>query len=241
MLRVVFPHKALNCFILHQFDVFHRVGGDKAVHADHHRQTDIPSFRNGEGLDIVVIDLLIVLRVDLDPAGVPGTHGVGMVIVDVDGAGESAGGHCQNNGQSGGCRHIQKLIHQSQTCGGSGADGPASRSGSADADGHGAVLGFHGDKLRIYLTVRHILGKILGDLCGRGDGECAHDIGVDLAHGNGNGLVAGKSVENGHYSSSFHTMASKGQAVMQTPQPLQCIRSNSPRLPSFTGIQLSGQ
>ena len=79
---------------------------------------------------------------------------------------------------------------------------PAACGGCADADRHGAVLGFHRNKLRMNLSICHILCKILWNLRGGRNGERAHYIRVDLPHGNGHSLVAGKSVKMRHYSPS---------------------------------------
>ena len=90
------------------------------------------------------------------------------------------------------------------------------------------MLGFHGDEIRVYLTVVHIGGEVLGDFGGRRNGIRAHDVGVDLLHRVGNGLVAGKSLSNTHFilappyfSSLTMVMAPKGQTLAQMPQPLQ--------------------
>ena len=197
---MIFPHEVLDLAILQKLDILHCMGGDEAVHADHHRQPN--RLGNGERLDIVVIDLLVVLRINLNPARIPRAHGVGMVVIDVDGAGQRTGRNRQHNGKPAGRCHVQKLIHQRQTAGGGGTDGPSASRRGTDTDGHGAVLGFYGHQLGMYLAVRHVLGKILGNFRGGSDGECAHDVRVNLPHGHGNRFIAGKSVEMCHYSPS---------------------------------------
>ena len=88
MLGVVLADELPDCLILLELDVLDRVRSDEAVLTYHDRQADIRCLRDAHRLEIVVIGLLIVLGVKLDPPGVPDAHGVGVVVVDVDGAGE---------------------------------------------------------------------------------------------------------------------------------------------------------
>ena len=60
------------------------MAGDKSVLADHDRQPDALMLRNTVSLHHIIIGFLIILRVDLDPSGVPCAHTVGVVAVDVD-------------------------------------------------------------------------------------------------------------------------------------------------------------
>lgn len=54
-------------------------------------------------------------------------------------------------------------------------------------------------------------------------GKGRHHVGVNLLHGKGNGLIAGKTFVVIHASPpSFTVMAPKGQTWAQMPQPLQC-------------------
>ena len=72
------------------------------------------------------------------------------------------------------------------------------------------------------LVPNDVLGKVLGDLGGGGDGEGRHHVRVDLLHGKGDGLVAGETVIVVHTSPpSFMVMAPKEQTSAQMPQPLQ--------------------
>ena len=211
---VVFADKGLHRFVLLQFDVLQRVGGDEAVLADHDGQTHVGGLTDAVGHQIVVIGLLIVLGVDLDKAGVPLGHGVGVVMVDIDGAGQSAAGHGQHDGQAGGGGHIEYLVHEGQARGGGGGNGAASGGLGADAGGHGGVFALHADELGVHLAVGHILGEILGDLGGGGNGEHGEHVRVDLAHGGGDGLVAAQSVSNAHNQwTSFQSMAPKGHTL----------------------------
>ena len=64
------------------------MAGDKTVLADHDREHDVFMFRDAVSLDHVVVSFLVIFCEDLDPAGIPGAHGVGVVTIDVDRAGE---------------------------------------------------------------------------------------------------------------------------------------------------------
>ena len=44
-----------------------------------------------------------------------------------------------------------------------------------------------------------------------------------------------------YFSSFTKSIASNGHTLTHIPQPLQCLKSKSRRLPSLTGIELSGQ
>ena len=77
---------------------------DEAILADHHGQVNSRIFRNRICLNIVVVNLLVVFRVDLNPAGISRAHAVGMIAVDVDRTGKRAVHQGQNDGQPVGCR-----------------------------------------------------------------------------------------------------------------------------------------
>ncbi len=225
VLGLVLAHELPDLLRLLQFDVLNGVGGDEAVLADHDGQGH--RLANPHGLEVVVIGLLVGLGKQHQPARVPDAHGVGVVVVDVDGAGQSAAGNRQGDGQAVGSGHVQHLGHVNQAAGAGGGNRAASGGFRADAGGHGAVLGFHGNEIGVYLAVVHVGGEVLGNLSGRRDGVRAHDVGVDLLHRVGNGLVAGQSFTNTHFtlppyfSSLTMVMAPKGQTLAQMPQPLQ--------------------
>ena len=91
-----FPHG----FVFQQLDILHRVAGDKAVLADHDREMDSGILGDGKCLQIIVVGLLIVFRVDLDPSSVAGAHAVRVVTVDVDGAGQGPVHQSQDQGKA---------------------------------------------------------------------------------------------------------------------------------------------
>ena len=58
----------------------------------------------------------------------------------------------------------------------------------------------HRDEQRVHFPVVHVCREVLGDLRGRRDGIRAHHIRVDLLHGIGDRLIAGKSFSDSHCS-----------------------------------------
>ena len=106
MLRLVLADEVLHHVVLQQLDVFHCVAGDETVLADHDREHDVFVLGDAVRLDHVVVGFLVVLGKDLNPAGVSGAHGVGMVAVDVDRAGEGAVYKGQTDWEPVGGRHI---------------------------------------------------------------------------------------------------------------------------------------
>ncbi len=89
------------------------------------------------------------------------------------------------------------------------------------------MLGLGGHELRGHLSVRDVPGKALHDLRGRRDRVSRHHVGVDLAPGQGYGIVAREASpcrdRRAHRASSTMLMAAAvgGQTAAQTPQPLQ--------------------
>ena len=163
---------------------------DKAVLADHHRQVHPGILRDRESLNVVVIGLLIVLRIDLDPAGVPCAHSVGVVTVDINRAGQCAVDQREHDGQSVGRRKEQFLPHQRKPRGRSRCHRPRARRLSTDRRGHRRVLALHRNEFRVDLSVCNISGHHLRDLRGRCDGKSRHHIRIHLADRVGDGLIS---------------------------------------------------
>ena len=90
MFRLIFAHEVFHHVIFQKFDVFHGVAGDETVLADHDRKHHVFVFGDAVCLNHVVVGFLIVLGKNLNPSGVSRAHGVGMIAVDVDRAGEGA-------------------------------------------------------------------------------------------------------------------------------------------------------
>ena len=141
--------------------------------------------------DAVVVGLLVVLAVELYPAGVAAAHGVAVVAVDVDGPREGAVHRGHDDGQAVAGGYEEHLPHEGVALGGGGGHGARARGRRADDGAHGRVLRLHRDELRGHLAVGHYLRVQLHDLGLRGDGVGAHHVGVYLAHRLGDGLVTG--------------------------------------------------
>ncbi len=191
MLRLPLAHEPFDQVVFHQEDVLHPMAGDKAVLADHHRKHHVLVLRNRVGLKEIVIGFLVGLRIDLNPPAVPGSHAVGMIRVDVDGAGQGPVHQRQHHRQPVGSRHVQLLPHQGQAAGGSGRKRPCPRCGSPHGGAHGTVLALHWDELRVDFPVGDIVCHILRNLRGGRDGECRHHVRIDLFDGICHGFIAG--------------------------------------------------
>ena len=69
-------------------------------------------FRNAHGENNRFIYFLGIFTIELDPAAVAGAHGIGVVTVDVDIAGEGAVDYRHDNGQPQGSGNIEYFMHQ---------------------------------------------------------------------------------------------------------------------------------
>ena len=143
-----------------------------------------------DGLEAVVVSLLVILAVDLDPARVAAAHGVLMVAVDVDGAGQRAVDRGHHDGKPIARGDEEHLPHQGEPLRRGGRHGAHPCGRRADDRAHGRVLRFHRDELGIDLAVGDHLGVDLDDLGLRSYRIGAHHVGIDLPHGLGHGLVA---------------------------------------------------
>ena len=83
MLRLILANKLPDGLVIPQGNVFYGMTGDKPVLTDHNRQMHIPVLRNAVCLQEIVICLLIVLCIDLNPAGIPCPHAIGMLRIDI--------------------------------------------------------------------------------------------------------------------------------------------------------------
>ena len=80
---MVLADKFLNILIFLKEDILNRMTRDEPVLAYHYRKMHSRILGYRKCLDEVVICLLIVLGIYLYPSGIPRTHTVGMVAVDV--------------------------------------------------------------------------------------------------------------------------------------------------------------
>ena len=114
VLRRILAHEGLDRLIFQKFDVFYRMGGDEAVLAYHDGQSYVRVLRDGHGLEVIVVGLLVVFGIDLNPAGIPGIHSIRVIVVDIDGTGQSAADAGQRDGQAGRRGHVQQFPHEGE-------------------------------------------------------------------------------------------------------------------------------
>lgn len=170
----------MRCIELHGLD---GMAGDETVLTDHEREADVGVLGDAGGHDEVVVGLLVVLAVELDPAGVAGAHRVAVVAMDVDGAGERAVDERHQHRLSHGSGDIEQLPHVGHAGGAGGGHHAAAGGAGADAGAHRGVLGLDGDELGVDLAVGDEGREVLDDLRRGGDRESGDNVGVDLAHG----------------------------------------------------------
>ena len=157
----------------------------------HDRRPHVEVLGDADGLYAVVVCLLVVLTVELDPAAVAATHGVAVVAVDVDRARQRAVDRRHDDRQAVAGGDVEQLPHEGEALGRGRRHGARPAGGRADDGAHGRVLRFDGDELRGDLAVGHHLRVELHDLGLRRYRVGADDVGIDLAHRLGDGLVAG--------------------------------------------------
>jgi len=85
--RLIFSDKLFNFLIFERVHSLHGMADDKAIMGGHNREENVFVFGNSGGLDNIVIDFLAVLTVELDPTGIPATHGIAVIGMNVDWAG----------------------------------------------------------------------------------------------------------------------------------------------------------
>ena len=73
--------------------------------------------RDTVSLQIIVIYFLIILAVDLDETAVTLSHGIRIIMIDIDRSGKRTAGNSQHDGKSRRCRHIQHFVHERQARG----------------------------------------------------------------------------------------------------------------------------
>ena len=166
------------------------MAGDEAVLADHHRKMHPRILRDRIRLNIVVISLLVVFRIDLDPPGVARAHAVGMITVDIDRSGQRPVHERQHNGQAVTGRKKEFFPHQSQPGGAGRCHGPCSRRLSTDGCRHCGMFAFHRNKLGVDLSVGNEIRYHLRNLRRRCNGKGRHDIRVDLTDGFRHGFIS---------------------------------------------------
>ena len=172
-----------------------------------------------------VVRLLGVLGEELDDAGVPDQHRVGVVAVDVDRPRERPVADRHHDRRAHARGDVDDLGHQSEPLRRGGRHRAGSGEGRADGGAHRRVLGLDVHQLGLRPAVRHELRESLDDRRLGSDRVDRDDIRVDLAHGLGDRLAARHQPKRGlgHDATSSGTIvtASTGQTSAQISQPLQ--------------------
>ncbi len=84
-------------FIVHELDRLKTVTGDEPVLTDEDRKKNFFLLRDTHGHYGGVVNLLAILAVDMDPAGIPLRHTVAVVAMDVDGSPERPVDQAEND------------------------------------------------------------------------------------------------------------------------------------------------
>ena len=100
MFRFIFSDEVFYHVIFQQFDIFHGMAGDKSILTNHNGEHNILVFCNAVSLYHIIIGFLIIFCKKLNPSGIAGAHGVGVVAVDVDRTGKSPVDQGQTDGQA---------------------------------------------------------------------------------------------------------------------------------------------
>jgi len=158
MLRLKVRQKLASLLLVQQLYRLVYMGQYEAVHADHHRSSDLSVLGDLVGLEGGIHRLLNVLGIDLNPAHIASPYGILLVVPDVERRSHGPVGHIHDQGHPQAGDIVEHLVHQSQALAGGG--GVASAAGSADTHQHGksGELGVHREKFAIKLTICHHLG-----------------------------------------------------------------------------------
>ena len=214
--------KLVHHFLTDQVQGFDHVAQGETVQVDDRGHQHPTIFGNLEGADGLVENLLAVLGEDLDPAAVPGSHDVAMVIPDTQGGRKGPVGQGHDDGQTHAGNDEENLVHQRQPLGaGRRVRARPDRRG-AGADRQGGMFRFHRDKLSVQLAVGHQLRKMFDDMGLRGDGIGRDTIRLGQLHGLGgsDGDFHSYALVR-HFSSSTILMHPVQHSRAQMPQPLQ--------------------
>ena len=88
VLGMILSYESLYLIVLFKLDILDGMRSDESVLTDHERKSYIGMLSDTVCLKIVIIYFLVVLGVDLDESGITLSHGVGIVVIDVDGTGK---------------------------------------------------------------------------------------------------------------------------------------------------------
>ena len=215
--RFIGGEVGVDLVLLGNVDDFVGMREGEGVEDDHGRDAD--RFGDLEGLDGGVDDFLVARDVELHPAGVPLAEAVVLVRPD-----RPAGGHgpvdvAHDDRQPSARGPMEQFMHQGQALGRCRGERPGPGDGRADAGGHGRMLGFDLDELRLERSVGAHFRKQLDDLGLRGDRVSGDDLGSGEHRPVGQGVIAHDDFS--HFRSSTITMHFIGHSAAQIPHPLQ--------------------
>ncbi len=153
---------------LRQFKGHVGVRKDVAIVTEHDR--DVHPFGQIKGLNNAVDDLLMVARVDLNPAGVALRDGILLVVPDIPGRAHGPVHHAHDQRQSRTRGPLHLLVHVEQAVGAGGGKGPGPGRTGGHADRQGRMLALDRDVFGAHLAGVDHLGKLLGERRLRGNG-----------------------------------------------------------------------
>ncbi len=130
-----FRQKAVHRFLSGHIHRLHKVRNKIGLKDHHARQQDF--FGNAIGLDDGVQRLLIVLDINLHPAGVSLRQGVGLVAPEGPGQGQGAVDAGHHDGGAGAGGKMKHFVHQGQPLGGGRRKGPHTGQRCRNTGGHG--------------------------------------------------------------------------------------------------------
>ncbi len=161
---------------LGNIDALDRVRENESVDADHHGHREL--FREAEGLDVQVERLLVGLREELHPTGIPHGHRIGMVVPDVDGRADRAVAerHDDRQAEPGGV--VDRLRHEEEALARGRGVGAGSRRRGADRDRERREFELHVDELALLeVAGAHHFAQGFDDVGLGRDGIGADDLG----------------------------------------------------------------
>ena len=141
------------------------MGEDEPVKADKRRELDCRIFCHPVGDIMEIGGFLVVLCVELEPAGVPQGDRVLLVVPDGERCPERTVGNRHDNGQAHAGSVEADLEHQGKALRGGCGIGTGSRSACPEAGGERGEFIFDRDIVRVEFPVCHHLGERLDDMC----------------------------------------------------------------------------
>jgi hypothetical protein len=119
-IRLIWREKSI--YLRRGRDIYRSAGvrEHESVIADHDRDERL--FRDPKRLDNGIQHFLAVSAVKLNPAGIPLSYGVLLIVQDGPGGSHASVYACHHNGHTAPCRPVQHLMHIQETIGASGGE-----------------------------------------------------------------------------------------------------------------------